>query len=220
MIVLPLLAAAVLVLSVLDEALLRRLSRQLGAGSIFTWLANGNNAFMAVAGILLLLVVFALLVRYRLVSNKGIWFGTGCPNCKERDLVRVKRHSGDRFYGLIGVPAYRYVCRNCVWRGLRVARKEYSLERELEKERALLRFQPDGLPYLEEVSQDAPADLDSPLGVVDPTIFGSEIGDTTEQPISYAVDNGEVVSADPATRFTVIEILGTTNRIRRRNSRS
>lgn len=150
MFALPLLAAAVLAVNLLDEALLRRLSRLTGTGSVLSWLANGYNSYIAFAGILILLILFASLVRYRMMRDKRLWFGTGCPNCKERELVRVKRNFSDRFYGLIGVPAYRYACRNCVWRGLRVARREYSLERELEKERALLRFQPDGEPYLEE----------------------------------------------------------------------
>ncbi len=50
---------------------------------------------------------------------------------------------------MIGVPAFRYACRNCTWRGLRVARREYSPETELAKEAALLRFDPDG-PLLQQ----------------------------------------------------------------------
>lgn len=218
MIVLPLLAAAILVLNFLDEALLRRLTRLLGSGSLLAWLANGNNSFIAVAGILFLLVVFALLVRYRLVRNKRLWFGTGCPNCKERDLVRVKRHTADRFYALIGVPAYRYACRNCIWRGVRIGRREYSLEREIQKEQALLRFQPDGLPYLEEAGHGATAELDSPLGDVDLNVFGDEIGGAAERPNSY--DNRETPLAESTVRYTVVEILDNTNRIRRRKPRS
>lgn len=218
MIALLLLAAAILVLNFLDEALLRRLTRLLGSGSILTWLANGNNSFFAVAGILLLLVVFALLVRYRLVGNKRLWLGTGCPNCKERDLVRVKRHTADRFYVLIGVPAYRYACRNCIWRGLRIARKEYSLEREMEKERALLRFQPDGLSYLEEAGHGAAAELNSLLEDVDPIAFGDETDDAAGLFSPY--DYQETVPVESTSRYTVIETLGKSHPIRRRKSRS
>lgn len=194
MIVLPIIAAAVLALNFLDEAMLRRLSRLLGTGSILSWLANGNNSIIAFLSLLVLLILFVALVRYRLVRDKRLWFSTGCPACKERDLVRVKRQFGDRYYGLIGVPAYRYACRNCIWRGLRIGRREYSLERELEKERALLRFQPDGLPYVEEVRSDEAAD---PFD-------------------TFLPDESEPASPQPTVRFSNIEILDVPRRVRRR----
>ena len=182
-------------LNFLDEAMLRRLSRLLGTGSILSWLANGNNSIIAFLSLLVLLILFVALVRYRLVRDKRLWFSTGCPACKERDLVRVKRQFDDRYYGLIGVPAYRYACRNCIWRGIRIGRREYSLERELEKERALLRFQPDGLPFAEEAKKEEAADpFDS---------FIPDEGEPTPPP-------------QPTVRFSNIEILDVPRRVRRR----
>ncbi len=60
--------------------------------------------------------------------------------------MRVSRNTSDRFYGLIGIPAYRYACRNCTWRGLRVAHRELSPERIAEMEASLSRFDLAGEP--------------------------------------------------------------------------
>ncbi len=144
--ILPLSAIAVMVLPFLDQVILRRLARLPGMRPVVIWLVNGFNVWIAGLGLLLLFGLFALFVRHRLISNRQLWFGTGCPQCMERDLVRVSRQTKDRFYGLIGVPAYRYACRNCTWRGLRIARREHSPEREAELEASLLRFDPDSMP--------------------------------------------------------------------------
>ena len=140
---LPLLAAAVLLLPNIEQAFLRRLARVVRARPIVAWLVNDYNAWIVAGALLLLTFLFALWIRYRMVSDRRLWYGTGCPNCMERELVRVSRHRRDRLYSLAAIPAYRYACRNCTWRGLRIARREYSPERELELEEALLRFQPD-----------------------------------------------------------------------------
>ncbi len=138
---LPLLALAVVVLPILDQFFLRRLARLTGARSLVNWLAAGGTWVVA-GGILLALVLFVLWRRRELVNNRALWAGTGCPACAEVELVRVSRHFSDRFYNLAAVPAYRYACRNCTWRGLRIGRREHSLEHEAELEAALLRFDP------------------------------------------------------------------------------
>lgn len=142
-VLLPLLAAAVLLLPNIDQAFLRRLARVVKARPFVAWLVNDFNAWIVAGGLLLLTILCALLIRYRLISDRRLWYGTGCPNCMERELVRVTRQRRDRLYSLAAIPAYRYACRNCTWRGLRIARREYSPERELELEEALLRFTPD-----------------------------------------------------------------------------
>jgi LPXTG-motif cell wall-anchored protein len=164
LILLPLSAAVVLILPFLDQVILRRLARLPGARPFVTWLINDSNTWLVGAGLLLLGGLFMLLVRHRLNSNKQLWFGTGCPQCMERELVRVTRNSSDRLYGLIGVPAYRYACRNCTWRGLRIARREHSPEHEAELEASLLRFDPDGVPPVRppaEVNATLPIEIDS-----------------------------------------------------------
>lgn len=135
-----------MVLPLLDQVILRRLARLPGMRPVVIWLVNGFNVWLAGLGLLLLFGIFVAFVRHRLISNRQLWFSTGCPQCMERDLVRVSRQTKDRFYGLIGVPAYRYACRNCTWRGLRIARREHSPEREAELEASLLRFDPDSPP--------------------------------------------------------------------------
>ena len=138
---LPLLAVAVVALPFLDPFFLRRLARLTGARSLVNWLAAGGT-WIAAGGILLALALFVLWRRRRLVNDRSLWAGTGCPECAEVELVRVSRHFSDRFYSLAAVPAYRYSCRNCTWRGLRIGRREHSLEHEAELEAALLRFDP------------------------------------------------------------------------------
>ena len=146
-VLLPLVAVAVVVLPLLDPVILRRLARLTGNAALVSWLAAGGT-WIAGAGVLLLLALFVLWRRRALVGNKALWFSSGCPACGERELVRVSRHFGDRFFSLAAVPAYRYACRNCTWRGLRIGRREQSLEHEAELEAALLRFDPDarGVP--------------------------------------------------------------------------
>lgn len=146
LIALILAVAAVIALPFLDQVILRRLARLSGARPFVTWLVNGYNSWIVAAALLGLTILFVLYVRHRLVANKGLWSGIGCPECKERELVRVSRRTSDRLYRLIGVPAFRYACRNCTWRGLRVARREHSPERIAELEASLARFDPDGLP--------------------------------------------------------------------------
>lgn len=141
--VLALLAAGTLALPFLDHVLLRRLTRLPGTRPAITWLANGNGAWIAGGALILLLVAFLAWRRHHIIGDKRLWYSTGCPNCQERELVRVSRHFGDRFYGLLLIPAYRYACRNCTWRGLRVARREHARELDAELEEALLRFDPD-----------------------------------------------------------------------------
>ena len=141
-VLLPLAALAIVVLPLLDQVFLRRLARLTGNTGLVSWLASGGTLIVG-AGVLLLLALYVLWRRQTLVGNKALWFSSGCPACGERELVRVSRHFGDRFYNLAAVPAYRYACRNCTWRGLRIGRREQSLEREAELEAALLRFDPD-----------------------------------------------------------------------------
>mgnify|MGYP001230878134 CR=1 FL=1 len=141
-VLLPLVAVVVAVLPLLDDLLFRRAARLLGNRALVAWLASGG-AWIVAGGILVLLAVYVLWRRQQLVGNRALWSSSGCPACGERELVRVSRHFSDRFYRLAAVPAYRYACRNCTWRGLRIGRREHSLVREAELEAALLRFDPD-----------------------------------------------------------------------------
>lgn len=141
-VLLSLAAVAVIALPFVDQFFLRRLARLSGNAALVNWLAGGGTWIVG-GGVLLLLALYVLWRRQRLVANKALWFSSGCPACGERELVRVSRRFGDRFYNLAAVPAYRYACRNCTWRGLRIGRREQSLEREAELEAALLRFDPD-----------------------------------------------------------------------------
>ena len=141
-VLLPIAAVVVALLPLLDGLLFRRAARLLGSRALVGWLASGG-AWIVAGAILVLLAVYVLWRRQQLVGNRALWFSSGCPACGERELVRVSRHFSDRFYRLAAVPAYRYACRNCTWRGLRIGRREHTLAREAELEAALLRFDPD-----------------------------------------------------------------------------
>lgn len=173
-VLLPLAAVAIVVLPLLDQVFLRRLARLTGNAGLVSWLASGGTLIVG-AGVLLLLALYVLWRRQTLVGNKALWFSSGCPACGERELVRVSRHFGDRFYNLAAVPAYRYACRNCTWRGLRIARREQSREREAELEAALLRFQPDGEALL--LSPDADEPQRAQIAVTPVTGSGSMFRD-------------------------------------------
>jgi hypothetical protein len=156
---LGLLALAVLLLPFLDNIFLRRVARLTGSQELAAWLAGGGTWILG-AAVLLVLALFVLWRRSRLVGNRALWYSSGCPECGERELVRVTRHFSDRFYSLVGVPAYRFACRNCTWRGLRIGRREQSPERDAEREAALLRFDPDSRPAAQ--ADDATTDDASP----------------------------------------------------------
>lgn len=136
----PLAAIAIAAIPFMDEAFLRRVARILKIRPLFAWLINDNGAVILTVGLLLFLALFLLWKRRQLINDKRLWYGTGCPRCKERELVRVSRQRGDRLYALIGVPAYRFACRHCVWRGLRIARREWTPELEAQMEASLARF--------------------------------------------------------------------------------
>ena len=141
-VVLPLMALAIAALPLLDPLLFRRIARLVGGRPLVAWLVSGG-AWIVAAGLLAVLVVYVLWRRHGLVSNERLWSGSGCPACGEHELVRVSRHFSDRFYNLAAVPAHRYACRNCTWRGLRISRRERPANHEAQLEAALLRFDPD-----------------------------------------------------------------------------
>lgn len=198
-------AVVVLALGFLSETLIQRLLQPLGIDSNPGWLVVGPKAFFIFAGILVLLIVLAALIRFRLIRDKRTWFGTGCPDCKERDLVRVKRHFSDRFYGLIRLPAYRYACRNCTWRGIRIARRDRSPKRDLERELALRRFQPDGLPLREEFERDA-LEYAVQLEETSPFDFGDETSESVDEFAPSAHDLNETAESS-GHRFTILGFL-------------
>ena len=78
---------------------------------------------VALAGLLLLL----LLLRELALRNERLWMETGCPRCREQELMRISRRTSDRLLHLFGIPAYRYRCRNCTWEGTRLSEAGRSI---------------------------------------------------------------------------------------------
>lgn len=128
LILLPLVAVGLFLVPFLDQAVLQPLRRLPGMRPFVGWLVNENGSWIMLAAVLVVWLLLVLFERSRLNNNKDLWFDTGCPQCAQRELVRVSRHRLDRFYGLIGVRAYRYACRNCTWRGLRIGRRHHHFD--------------------------------------------------------------------------------------------
>lgn len=96
---------------------------------LMTGLAFGGGhlrlslALTGLAGLLLL----ALLLREMTLRNRRLWMETGCPRCHEQELMRISRRPRDRLLHLLGIPAYRYRCRNCTWEGTRLSEAGRSI---------------------------------------------------------------------------------------------
>lgn len=89
---------------------------------------GGGNRLLSLAlvGLAGLLVLF-LLLREMTLRNERLWMETGCPRCREQELMRISRRTTDRLLHLLGIPAYRYRCRNCTWEGTRLSEAGRSI---------------------------------------------------------------------------------------------
>jgi transposase-like protein len=73
-------------------------------------------ALATVSGIFLTI----FLVRQRVLHNRKLWLESGCPKCGQHDLMRTHRRRRDRILHKLRIPVYRYECRSCTWRGVRL----------------------------------------------------------------------------------------------------
>jgi hypothetical protein len=89
------------------------------------WMVNHGGSWVLGIGLLVLLLVFVFVRRLQIINDQQLWYDGGCPQCFEREMVRIPRKRSDRWYSLMMLPAFRYACRNCTWQGLRIARRYY-----------------------------------------------------------------------------------------------
>ena len=89
---------------------------------------GGGNQLLSLilVGLAGLLLLF-LLLREMALRNERLWMETGCPRCREQELMRISRRGSDRLLHLVGIPAYRYRCRNCTWEGTRLSEAGRSI---------------------------------------------------------------------------------------------
>ncbi|HNS39190.1 MAG TPA: hypothetical protein PKJ56_02965, partial [Promineifilum sp.] len=59
--------------------------------------------------------------RLLILNNNQLRMESGCPQCGQRELMRISRRPGQRLLNALGIPAYRYRCRNCTWEGTRLS---------------------------------------------------------------------------------------------------
>lgn len=82
-----------------------------------TWLVQDNQNLIIGGGLILASLFFLSLMRVRVLRKHHLWLVNGCPHCRERDLIRIRRLPNDRLLGVLGLPVRRYACRNCTWQG-------------------------------------------------------------------------------------------------------
>lgn len=90
---------------------------------LLTGLAFGRGSQLLTALLVGLAGLFlgVVLLRELILRNKRLWMEVGCPRCHEHELMRIARHGSDRLLHRLGIPAYRYRCRNCTWEGMRLS---------------------------------------------------------------------------------------------------
>ena len=90
---------------------------------LLTSLAFGNGyrllsyLLTGLAGLLLLVMA----VRLYILNNNRLRMEHGCPQCRQQELMRISRRWQQRLLNGLGIPAYRYRCRNCTWEGTRIS---------------------------------------------------------------------------------------------------
>jgi hypothetical protein len=83
---------------------------------------NGGYIILGiVVAVVALLITLWLLLRSLLLWRHHSWLDSGCPRCHAHELMRVERTALDRLLHTMGLPAYRYQCRQCTWQGIRLS---------------------------------------------------------------------------------------------------
>lgn len=76
-----------------------------------------STILIGLAGLLLLIMI----TRSLILGNDSLQMEHGCPQCGQQELMRVSRRTRQRWLIMVGIPAYRYRCRNCTWEGTRLS---------------------------------------------------------------------------------------------------
>lgn len=94
-----------------------------GMPRVATELAYGSGfrILSLILGLGGLLLLGWMLLRMVMMGNESNWLEAGCPNCGRHELMRISRKPSDRLLNFLGIPAYRYQCRNCTWVGTRLS---------------------------------------------------------------------------------------------------
>ena len=83
---------------------------------------EGLEAALWLVSIWLVLTAVALILwalRNRIVNRPSTW-DRACPQCGGGDLKRIHRHAWQMVPSRVGIPARRYLCDDCGWKGLRI----------------------------------------------------------------------------------------------------
>ncbi len=215
---LPLLSIGILVMPFLEHSSLRRLSRLPGLGGVVDWLVNGGGSWFVGIGLLMLWVGFLVFKRWRINSNEHQWVDAGCPQCQEREMVRVARERSDRWYGLLSIPAYRYACRNCTWRGLRIARRHRHviLDQEELIVASSLALEAAGIPVRESAQPEMRVEVEMPESIeaaavlpdLDDDDATDEMPDENEGELASNEETDELMTEEPVGAPSSVRVDG------------
>jgi ribosomal protein S27AE len=74
------------------------------------------TAIILLAGVI---IIAGLRLRWRINRSPRLQ-STHCPQCNAGGLKRIHRRLLERLPTLVGIPARRYLCGQCGWRGMRI----------------------------------------------------------------------------------------------------
>jgi predicted RNA-binding Zn-ribbon protein involved in translation (DUF1610 family) len=97
-----------------------------------TWWYAGWQGLIWTLALGVVALITAVLGRQRILKNAALYVEAGCPKCQEHDLFRVSRSRRDRLLAAFGFPIRRYACRNCTWKGTRLAGLNPEVAAELQ----------------------------------------------------------------------------------------
>jgi len=88
--------------------------------NILYWM--GYQGGSQLVGLILFMVAIWLVIwRARWYAVKEVrWYARECPDCRERQLKRMRRQWYHRLLYALKVPARPYICANCHWQGVRI----------------------------------------------------------------------------------------------------
>ncbi len=88
-----------------------------------SWLAfqDGRDILPLILTMLALALTFLALKRHELVHRPDLYAEAGCPTCGDAPLMRSPRTMRVHLARALALETGKYVCRQCVWEGTRLA---------------------------------------------------------------------------------------------------
>ena len=83
------------------------------------YLPQDSQLYLSAGSLLLISFLLAILARWRIRRNRSYQFVSGCPACRQHDMIRVHRQRTHRFMATVfRLQIRKYACRSCQWQGV------------------------------------------------------------------------------------------------------